>query len=301
MPLYKLEVLVPHYREEFFNGKDIKGLGVYVDETNEKIGLVDTLLLDEAKTIRYLVVDVGFWFFGKKVLLPISYCRINAEKHRIEVLGVLRKEQAELLPAYNDSATVDPQYEDQVMATYQALVGAPPPAAKVAEGLATDHSGSQAKPLSVPSKPNSKQLSNPSSINALSENMADTEQHSLKLYAEKLVGGKHRHKTGEITVRKQIISEVDDVSVPTAKEKIVIEITTLSNASTYLAVQDTSLQPGGIIQMDIYQEIASVDRQATVQQEVTINKEVIYEQVRLEDTVRKEELDVKFQKNPSRD
>lgn len=296
MALYKLEVLVPHYRELFFGGKDIKGIEVYIDQTGEKMGSVDTLLLDETKSIRYLVVDIGFWFLGKKILLPAANCRVNAEKRRIDALSLMNKEQAELIPAYDDSATIDSHYENKVIAAYQALLSDPALTAKSSERLSAEHSlqseiGADPSTFGVGS----------SAVNqdTLSERMPPKDHHSLKLYAEKLVGRKRRQKTGEITVRKQIITDTDDISVPTAQEKIVIEITSLSNALTHLVVSDKSLQAGEVARLDIYQEIAETDRQMTVQQEVKIRKEVERHTAHLEDTVRKEELDIQSQENTS--
>lgn len=296
MALYKLEVLVPDYREVFFGGKDIKGIEVYINQTSEKMGSVDTLLLDETKSIRYIVVDIGFWFLGKKILLPAANCRVNAEKRCIDALGLTNKEQAELIPAYDGSATIDSHYENKVIAAYQELLSDPALTAKSSERLSAEHS-SQSEIGSAPSTFSV----GPSAVNqdTVSEQTPPEDHHSLKLYAEKLVGRKRRQKTGEITVRKQIITDTDDVSVPTVQEKIVIEITSLSNALTHLVVSEQSLQAGEVARLDIYQEIAETDRQMTVQQEVKIRKEVEHHTAHLEDTVRKEELDIQSQANAS--
>lgn len=71
MALYKLEVLVPHYREALFGGRDIKGIDVCIGQTGEKIGWVHSLLLDETRTIHYLVIDSGFWFPKKEYCSPL--------------------------------------------------------------------------------------------------------------------------------------------------------------------------------------------------------------------------------------
>lgn len=95
MALYKLEVLVPHYREVFFNGKDIKGIEVYIGQTSKKIGSVDTLLLDETKSIRYLVVDIGLWFLGKKILLPTAKRKVSTDTKKLEDAATKAQKQAQ--------------------------------------------------------------------------------------------------------------------------------------------------------------------------------------------------------------
>jgi uncharacterized protein YrrD len=100
MVLYKLEDFDPNYRDTF--GDEIKGYDVYADRTDEKIGTVKNILVDESGHFRYLVVDTGFWIFGKQVLLPVGRSSIDHNAQRIHALG-FTKEQAENLPEFNDS------------------------------------------------------------------------------------------------------------------------------------------------------------------------------------------------------
>ncbi|GET41561.1 PRC-barrel domain-containing protein AvaK [Microseira wollei NIES-4236] len=83
MLLYKIEDFNPNYRQEAFDGDDIKGLNVYAGNTNDKIGTIDTLLVDETGRFRYFVLDTGAWIFGKKVLLPIALCRLDFNARRV--------------------------------------------------------------------------------------------------------------------------------------------------------------------------------------------------------------------------
>ena len=98
MALHKLADFDPNYRQNI-QGKEIKGLGVYTDITHEKVGTVTDVLVDEEGNFRYLVVDLGFWIFGKKVLLPIGRSRIDYDADRVYAIGMTR-EQAENLPAF---------------------------------------------------------------------------------------------------------------------------------------------------------------------------------------------------------
>lgn len=65
MVLYKLEDFDTDYQTSF-DGDDIKGYDVYSDRNDEKIGTVNNILVDEAGSFRYLVVDTGFWILVSK-------------------------------------------------------------------------------------------------------------------------------------------------------------------------------------------------------------------------------------------
>jgi len=105
MALKKLKDHDPNY-SKVLGDYDILGFGVYIAETDEKIGSVEDILLDESDHFRYLVVDFGLWIFNKKVLLPVGYSRIDYEAQRVYVVS-LDRAQAERLPEYSDRAPID--------------------------------------------------------------------------------------------------------------------------------------------------------------------------------------------------
>jgi uncharacterized protein (TIGR02271 family) len=117
MPLYKIADFYHNYRDEIFEGNDIKGLGIYT-ETNQKVGTVSDILVDQDGRFRYLVIDTGFWIFGKQVLLPSGLFRSDPRQQRIFLRG-LSKQQAEDLPEYHETMTVDADYEERVRQVYR--------------------------------------------------------------------------------------------------------------------------------------------------------------------------------------
>lgn len=66
MVLYKLDQYYPDYKDEIFEGHDIKNFDVYSHD--DKVGSVQNMMVDETGHFRYFIVDTGFWVFGKKVL-----------------------------------------------------------------------------------------------------------------------------------------------------------------------------------------------------------------------------------------
>lgn len=116
MALYKLHDFDPSYTDTL-EGDDIKGFDVYTDVGDEKLGKVYDVLVDEDGTFRYLILDMGFWVFGKKVLLPIGQARMEYPNKR--VYAKLSKQQAESLPEFTDDLKIDYEYEENVRDIYR--------------------------------------------------------------------------------------------------------------------------------------------------------------------------------------
>lgn len=119
MALLKVSDFNPNYHR-IFDDRDIIHFSVYSD-AHEKIGTVKDILVDQQTgAFRYLVVDIGFWIFGKSVLLPIGRTRIDFDEQRVYVR--LTKEQAEHLSEFTDDLEIDSSYEERVRAGFQGAV-----------------------------------------------------------------------------------------------------------------------------------------------------------------------------------
>lgn len=123
MALLKIKDFDPNYRDTF-GGHDLKDLEVYSDVNNEKIGTVNDLLVDQQGHFRYFVLDLGFWGFGKKVLLPVGRSQVDSEGRFIRALG-FTKNQAENLPEFSEKLKIDHDYEERVRGNYRTPTDAP--------------------------------------------------------------------------------------------------------------------------------------------------------------------------------
>jgi uncharacterized protein (TIGR02271 family) len=271
MALLKIEDFDPNYRDTF-GGNDLQGMSVYTEGSNEeKFGNVTDVLVDEEGHLRYLVVDLGFWIFGKKVLLPIGRSRIDYNSDRVYVSGMTR-EQAEALPEYSDRMTTDYDYEEQVRGVYR-----------------TPTTGASVSPVADATYDRS--TYNYQQEPSLYE-INDRDHQTLKLYQERLIANKTRVKTGEVTVGKHIETETARVSVPIEKERVVIERVTPADAGQAVAPGTVSFQEGEVARMEIYEETPDIHKEAFVREEVRVSKVVDRETVDAEETIRREELDV---------
>ena len=256
--LYKIGDLDPDYRKTFDND-DLMNYSLY-SYTDEKVGSIKDILVDKDGHFRYLVVDTGFWVFGKNVLLPFGRARIDRSQKRVYATG-LTKEQAEHLPEYKSDMTVDYDYEERVRNVYRDR------SSTVGDRNAYDREPS------------------------LYAHQDNEDRQSLKLYEERLVANKERFRTGGVTIGKRVESETATVSVPIEKERIVIERNSPTN-TTAVIPGEAAFNEGEVARVEVYEESADIDKQAFVREEVSIRKEVEKDVVSAKETIRREELDV---------
>ncbi|WP_193195704.1 DUF2382 domain-containing protein [Nostoc sp. MG11] len=289
MVLYKLEDFEPNYRDTF-EGREIKGLGVYTEGTDEKIGSVSDVLVDEEGHFRYLVVDLGFWIFGKKVLLPIGRTRIDYNVDRAYAVGMTR-EQAEALPEFDERQTLDYDYEERVRGVYRGSgdytrpVEASTPL-EASAPLGTNYQ-SATTPTPTYNRDNYTYEHEPS-LYGLNEG----DHQTLKLYEERLVANKRRQKTGEVAIGKHVETETARVAVPVERERVVIERVTPTDAGTAVSSREANFREGEVARMEIHEETPEIRKEAFVREEVRVRKVVDQDTVETQETVRREELDV---------
>ncbi len=279
MALQRIADFEPNYKEEIFAGDDIKGFDVYAGDSDEKVGTVYDALVDETGRFRYLVVDTGIWIFGKKVLLPIGSARFDYGAHRVYATGLRSKAQAEQLPAYNELEPVDYDREEQVRGVYRnpGTAAAAPSTATPASYDRSNYSYDMDRPLYETNEQN---------------------HQNLKLYEERLIANKNRAKTGEVAVGKRVETETARASVPIEKERVVIERVTPVEAGRVVSVGEADFQSGEVARMEVYEETADIHKEAYVREEVSVKKEVVRSTVDGEETLRREELDIKTDGTP---
>ncbi len=286
MPLFKIGDFNPNYREEAFDGADVKGLDVHAGRTDEKIGSIYDVLVDETGSFRYFVIDTGFWIFGKKVLLPVGRCRIDADVRRIYATGISSKEQAEKLPEYDDSMTVDYDYEERVRHVYRTPIGG-------SVQPATPRLVSN-QPRTVPSDRNTYAYEHEPSLYQMNEQ----EHQKLRLYEERLVANKIRRQTGEVAIGKRVETETARVSVPVEKERVVIERRNPEDVGATVTPSEHDFREGEVVHMRVYEETADIGKQAFVREEVNVRKEIKRDTVDATETLRREELEVDVNGKP---
>lgn len=302
MALMKLKEAYPDYREQLGNDSKAAHFDDYsvYSQGEDKVGSVqDALFETNTATIRYLVVDTGFWIFGKKILLPVGLARFDYDKERIYVNG-LTKDQVENLPEYNDDVVVNNDYEERVRTGYRGLgdnrsrqfMGQEYrvdehrayPGSAALYGV-TEHTGGQAV--------TDEHYDREPGLYAM-----DKSSHEpIRLYQERLIADKDRFKTGEVSVGKRVETKTQEVSVPVENERIVIERSAPSSARPVAGTPN--FKAGEVARMETYGEEADIRKEAFVREEVNVRKETERDVVKGEKTLRREELEIDTDGNPN--
>ena len=119
--------------------------------------------------------------------------------------------------------------------------------------------------------------------------VADDEK--IRLYEERLLVNKQREKAGEVSIGKRVETETASVAVPVEKERIVIERTDATTGNV-VSPGTANFAGGKVAEVELYEETATIDKQAFVREEVNVRKEVETETVTGSETIRREELEV---------
>lgn len=123
-------------------------------------------------------------------------------------------------------------------------------------------------------------------------------EETVRLHEEQLRVEKVRQKAGEVVVNKHVETDLAKVAVPVKKERVVIRRTDSPEVGKPVAPDESNFREGEVVRMETYEETADVQKQAFVREEVDLRKEVKREVVNVEETVRREQLDVNIQGHP---
>ncbi len=312
MALYKIKDFDPDYNTHS-NDPDIKGLSMYAG--TEKIGSVNDVLVDDEGKFRYLIIDIGGWIVGKKVLLPIGRARIDYQGKRVYA-DSLTKAQVEALPEFTDDLLMDYDKEEQVRGVYRSEMPTMQPAAN-----GVGYAGAMSAPATGNSPPTLDLETGYAGYDSpeeslllrqtLRERQRDTygyekepelyglnEQNhpNLKLYEERLIASKNRQKTGETVISKRVEMETANASVAVDKERVVVERIPVNG--TVVTPGEANFQAGEVARMDVYEEVPEFRKEAFVREEVRVSKVVEQETATAQEQLRREELDVDAEGHP---
>lgn len=304
MALHKIKDFDPDYVKHL-NDRDAIGLDVYSGQ--EKIGSVSDLLVDDKGQFRYFIINTGGWLMTKKVLLPIGRARVDDASHRVYADN-LTKSQAEALPEFTDGMMVDYDHEEQVRGVYRTskpnLKQAPIARAASTDRVRTttdeepmlaleDEYGEVQTAVVTKYDRQTYQHEQEPDLYAMNE-----ENHpNFKLYEERLITSKTRQKTGEAVISKRVETETSTASVPIEKERVTIERIP-GNSGVAVAPGVATFQSGEVSRVDVYEEVPEFHKEAFVREEVRVSKVVDKENATVQDTIRREEIDLDEHGNP---
>ena len=318
MALLKFKEAYPNYGETFHDhdgvSANVDDYSVYSGRDNKVGSVKDMLFEDMTGNIRYLIVDTGFWIFGKNVLLPIGLAHFDDNQKRIYVDG-LTKEQVENLPEYNEHTKVDRDYEDRVRNGYRDLGDNRSrqfhgqeyrvdeyrayPGSAALHGV-TEHDSLNRQDVGTPTPKSSNQPAPDGRYDYDQEpGLYGTDKGAhqpIRLYQERLIADKERFKSGSVAVGKRVKTETQEASVPVSNERVVVERNQPDHSRP--AQGNPDFREGEVARVETYGEKADIHKEPFVREEVNVRKEVDRNTVKGREKLRREELDVNTKGDP---
>ncbi|MBC8123072.1 MAG: YsnF/AvaK domain-containing protein [Gemmatimonadaceae bacterium] len=107
----------------------------------------------------------------------------------------------------------------------------------------------------------------------------------IELLKEVLRVNKQKVQSGEVTLRKEVITENQTIEVPLTHEEIVIERHPVEGRET-----QGTIEAGQEIRVPLTEEQVTVEKRSVVVEEISVGKREVEETERVSDTVREEKL-----------
>ena len=245
---------------------DVRGWEVRTTEDNKKVGTVKDLVFGGDNQPHFLEVETGRLFAAKRVLLPLGLARVDEQQDVIWVAGIT-KDQFKAWPEYTgDAQSITDDYTTRLRRAYS---GAPE----------EDYAAS------------ARRFYEPRARTLTGEERAARVTRS----EEELAIGKRAVQAGEVGVTKRVETERVRQSVPVTREEVTIERRPIEAG----AVADAELKED-TIRVPLTEEEVVAEKRVVPKEEVVIRKESVQEDRVVEDTVRKERIDVDDQSKTTR-
>ena len=108
----------------------------------------------------------------------------------------------------------------------------------------------------------------------------------IELLKEVLQVNKRRVQTGEVTLSKEVITEMQTVQVPVTREELIITRRRVTNAEVATGEIGTSEE----IRVPLSEEQVTIEKLPVISEEVIVGKREVHQTEQVQETVRREEL-----------
>lgn len=115
----------------------------------------------------------------------------------------------------------------------------------------------------------------------------------IVLRDEKLIAHKEDVETGEVRLRKEVITETKTIEVPVEREVVVVERRDLSTGETGVADQmhasASELEAGEVVRIPVSEQRVNVEKRSVPREEIVVGKRTVKETKQMSDEVKREE------------
>jgi uncharacterized protein (TIGR02271 family) len=226
------------------------GYEVY-DPNGEKIGKVDDLFVDENDNPEYVGVKMGF-LGTSSTLIPMDTITVDESAGRLVTSA--DKETVKNGPAFDDDREITPDFENEVYSYY---------------GLQRTESTEER-----------------GAYDAYTREATDEDELRVKRSEEELRAGTREREAGALNVRKRVVTERQQMEVPTRREEVTVERVPVEGEASEAQIADDE------VRVPVTEEEVVVEKRPVAKEEVRVRKDVVEDTEVVEEDVRKEEVDV---------
>jgi uncharacterized protein (TIGR02271 family) len=227
------------------------GYEVY-DRNGEKIGKVDDLFVDEKDSPEYIGVKMGF-LGTRSTLIPMDLVTVDDSAGRLDVAA--EKETTKNGPTFDDDRKITPNFENEIYSYY---------------GLQRAETTEE-----------------PAAYGAYTREATDEDELRVQRSEEELRAGTREREAGALNVRKRVVTERQQIEVPTRREEVTVDrVPVEGEEATEAQIGDDE------VRVPVTEEEVVVEKRLVAKEEVRIRKDVVEDTQVVEEDVRKEEVDV---------
>jgi uncharacterized protein (TIGR02271 family) len=267
------------------------GYEVY-DQAGSKIGKVDDLFVDENDNPEYIGVKMGF--LGTRSTL-IPWEAVSSTDDEGEAIAVATdKETAKNGPAFDDDREITPEFEQQVYSYYGLSRSSGSESSGGSYGSyyseeSTD-AGTVGPGMSMGDTETGEfrehAVTDEGVNQSRGDDLEDEDELRVQRTEEELRAGTREREAGALNVRKRVVTEREQIEVPTRHEEVTVERVPVEGEATEAQIGEEE------ISVPLTEEEVVVEKRPVAKEEVRIRKDVVEDTEVVEEDVRREEVDV---------
>jgi uncharacterized protein (TIGR02271 family) len=263
------------------------GYTVY-DQSNDKIGKVDDLFLDENDQPEYIGVKMGF-LGTRSTIIPMDIASVDESQQAVIVSA--EKNLVKDGPSFDDDREITPEFEREVRG-YYGLEGRQTESGSYGTyyGDETDTASGERHPGIAMGDTESGEFREhgvgEEGVTEGESDLDDRDELRVQRTEEELRAGTREREAGALNVRKRVRTDREQISVPTRHEEVSVERVPVEGEATEAQIGDDE------ISVPVVEEEVVVEKRPVVKEELRIRKDVVEEEQVVEEDVRREEVDI---------
>ncbi len=266
------------------------GYTVY-DQSGEKIGKVDDLFVDESDNPEYVGVKMGF-LGTSSTLIPWEAASSTDDEARAITVAT-DKDTAKNGPAFDDDREITPDFEQQVYSYYGLSRSSGSESTSTYGSYYSEEStdaGTVGPGMSMGDTESGEFREHDRGDEGVNQSrgddLEDEDELRVQRSEEELRAGTREREAGALNVRKRVVSERQQMEVPTRREEVTVDRVPVEGEASETDIGDDE------VRVPVTEEEIVVEKRPVVKEEIRIRKVLVEDTVVVEEDARREEIDI---------